>query len=60
MQRCPAGAITAAGHDKVRCKAYIRQETMPFVKNRYGFEGKGCGLCQTRVPCESRIPVLDD
>lgn len=60
MQRCPAGAITAAGHDKVRCKAYIRQETMPFVKNRYGFEGKGCGLCQTRVPCESRIPVPDD
>ena len=60
MQRCPAGAITAAGHDKVRCKAYIRQETMPFVKNRYGFEGKGCGLCQTGVPCASRIPSPGD
>jgi hypothetical protein len=33
---------------------------MPYIKSRYGFEGKGCGLCQTRVPCESRIPVLDD
>jgi epoxyqueuosine reductase QueG len=60
MQRCPAGAITAAGHDKVKCKAYIRQEAMPYVKSRYGFEGKGCGLCQTGVPCESRIPVPGD
>jgi len=30
------------------------------VKSRYGFEGKGCGLCQTKVPCESRIPVRED
>ena len=59
-KRCPAGAITTAGHDKVKCKAYIRQEAMPFVKDRYGFDGKGCGLCQTKVPCESRIPVRDD
>lgn len=60
MPRCPAGAITAAGHDKVKCKAYIRQTTMPYIKTRYGFEGKGCGLCQTGVPCESRIPAPDD
>jgi epoxyqueuosine reductase len=60
MQRCPAGAITAAGHDKVRCKAYIRKEAMPFVKTRYGFDAKGCGLCQTGVPCESRIPVREE
>ncbi len=59
-QRCPAGAITKAGHDKVRCKAYIRQEAMPFIASHYGFEGKGCGLCQTGVPCESRIPVRED
>jgi epoxyqueuosine reductase QueG len=59
-QRCPAGAITKAGHDKVKCKAYIRQEAMPFIKDRYGFEGKGCGLCQTMVPCESRIPIRYD
>ena len=60
MQRCPAGAITAAGHDKVKCKAYIRGTTMPAIKSRYGFEGKGCGLCQTGVPCESRIPSPHD
>lgn len=56
-ERCPAGAITPAGHDKVKCKAYIRQTAMPFIAAHYGFEGKGCGLCQTKVPCESRIPV---
>ena len=60
ITRCPAGAITEAGHDKVRCKAYIRQKAMPFIQERYGFEGKGCGLCQTGVPCESRIPLPDD
>ncbi|MGD9333124.1 MAG: epoxyqueuosine reductase, partial [Desulfobacterales bacterium] len=60
IDRCPAGAITEAGHDKVKCKTYIRQEAMPYVKSTYGFEGKGCGLCQTKVPCESRIPVRDD
>lgn len=60
IQRCPAGAITEAGHDKVKCKAYIRQEAMPYVKSTYGFEGKGCGLCQTKVPCESRIPIHGD
>ena len=60
MRRCPAGAITAAGHDKVKCKAYIRQTAMPYIQSRYGFEGKGCGLCQTGVPCESRIPVPGD
>jgi epoxyqueuosine reductase QueG len=59
MPRCPAGAITAAGHDKVKCKAYIRRTVMPYIKSRYGFEGKGCGLCQTGVPCESRIPAAD-
>ena len=26
------------------------------MKREYGFEGYGCGLCQTGVPCESGIP----
>jgi len=25
-----------------------------------GFEGYGCGLCQTDVPCESKIPTPED
>jgi epoxyqueuosine reductase len=57
IERCPAGAISETGHDKVKCKAYIRQEAMPYIRAHYGFAGKGCGLCQTGVPCESRIPT---
>jgi epoxyqueuosine reductase QueG len=59
IQRCPAGAITKAGHDKVRCKAYTREEAMPYAEAHYGFAGKGCGLCQTGIPCESRIPLRE-
>jgi epoxyqueuosine reductase QueG len=60
MSRCPAEAITEAGHDKVKCKTYMRQEVTPYIKDQYGFEGKGCGLCQTKVPCESKIPSKRD
>ena len=57
MDRCPAGAIGPQGHDKVACKAYIRQSAMPHIRRAYGFDGRGCGLCQTKVPCESKIPL---
>jgi epoxyqueuosine reductase QueG len=60
IDRCPAGAISEAGHDKVKCKAYIQKKAMPFISNHYGFEGKGCGLCQTKVPCESKIPMRQE
>lgn len=33
IRRCPAGAISAEGHDKERCFAYIRETTMPFVED---------------------------
>jgi len=59
MKRCPAGAITEAGHDKVKCKTYIRTVTAPFVEeNQLGFRVNSCGFCQTGVPCESRDPTL--
>lgn len=54
--RCPAGAISVTGHDKARCFAHMRQTVMPRVSERYGVEVPGCGLCQTKVPCEERIP----
>jgi epoxyqueuosine reductase len=56
--RCPAGAITEKGHDKIRCQAYLRdigyrpQEAYDVNKSVFG-----CGLCQTKVPCEDRNPV---
>lgn len=56
MERCPAGAITKEGHDKRKCFDYLFSTVMPRVKAGYGFDGYGCGLCQTGVPCESGIP----
>ncbi|MDA8137160.1 MAG: epoxyqueuosine reductase [Desulfobacteraceae bacterium] len=54
--RCPAGAITEAGKDKNKCLQHVRK-TSAYVKERFGFDGYGCGLCQTGVPCESKIPI---
>lgn len=56
MVRCPAEAITQSGHDKVKCAAYLKTITEPYLLERYGIEGNACGLCQTGVPCESGIP----
>jgi epoxyqueuosine reductase QueG len=56
IERCPAGALTPAGHDKVKCRSYIFAKVREYVKSSFGFEGYGCGLCQTGVPCESKIP----
>jgi epoxyqueuosine reductase QueG len=58
--RCPAGAISEAGHDKEKCKDYTRGEVLEHVKTRYSLDAYPCGLCQAGVPCESRIPTLDD
>ena len=55
IKRCPAGAISEIGHDKIKCRNYTRSIVR---KNNSSIEGKGCGLCQTGVPCESMIPVL--
>ncbi len=58
MKRCPAGAISEAGHDKVKCKEYIRNVTAVHVEQeQLGFRVNSCGLCQTKVPCESRNPL---
>jgi epoxyqueuosine reductase len=58
-ERCPAGAISENGHDKAKCFKYIRQVTAEYVKTRFGIEVNACGLCQTGIPCESRIPEIE-
>lgn len=55
IERCPIGAITEKGHDKVLCQKYLNM-TKQYVSRHYSFDGYGCGLCQTGVPCESGIP----
>lgn len=58
IRRCPAGALSTAGHDKPRCKAYIRGVTSPYVERELlGTPVNACGLCQTGVPCEKGIPA---
>jgi epoxyqueuosine reductase len=56
INRCPAGAVSAKGHDKEKCKSYILNATLPCASSRYGIRAYACGLCQTKVPCESGIP----
>ena len=56
MDRCPVGAITAAGHDKETCRQHL-VASRKYVKKTYRFTGYGCGLCQVGVPCEAGIPV---
>ena len=56
IRRCPAGAISPKGHDKEKCKSYILNGTLPNSTSRFGIRAQACGLCQTKVPCESGIP----
>ncbi|MGC1401776.1 MAG: epoxyqueuosine reductase [Thermodesulfobacteriota bacterium] len=60
IDRCPVGALSEAGHDKLKCLAHLKPPTADYVKSHYGFDGYGCGLCQTGVPCESKVPVRGD
>ncbi|MEN6439464.1 MAG: epoxyqueuosine reductase [Syntrophobacter sp.] len=57
IKRCPAGAISEQGHDKTKCSDYLKKVTSEYVRDHYGIETDVCGLCQTAVPCESRIPA---
>lgn len=55
-KRCPADAITAENaHDKDKCYQKVASSTKYCIKN-YKIFIYGCGLCATRVPCESGIP----
>lgn len=55
IKRCPIGAITEKGHDKLTCSKYVGM-TRKYVPRHLAFNGYGCGFCQTSVPCESGIP----
>jgi len=59
--RCPAGALSEKGHDKLKCWIMLSETQKPWLEGAHGpgYIGRyaGCGLCQTGVPCEHRIPV---
>lgn len=56
IARCPAGAITESGHDKIKCLEFQRRE-FAGLRERLKVGNTGCGLCQTKVPCEFKNPV---
>lgn len=59
MERCPAFAITAKGHDKVQCRRYREKLFGDFLHDQCGLDVRMdfCGLCQTGIPCESVNPM---
>jgi epoxyqueuosine reductase QueG len=60
IPRCPVSALSENGHDKLKCLGHLHPVTSDYVKSEFGFDGYGCGLCQTKVPCESKIPTKQD
>jgi len=61
INRCPAAAITEKGHDKIKCHQYLLDIGYNVAKLKDGYDNDksvaGCGLCQTKVPCEFQNPV---
>jgi epoxyqueuosine reductase len=55
-KRCPVDAVSEKGHDKKACMEHVSGTCGKYVKEKWNFDGYGCGLCQTKVPCESGIP----
>lgn len=57
IPRCPVAAISRHGHDKPACHDYIRTVTAPYAFEVCQQQVTPCGLCQTRIPCETRNPL---
>ena len=61
MERCPAGAITDKGHDKFKCWQYLDDIGYASTLSGDNYDNDvsvaGCGLCQTKVPCEFQNPT---
>ena len=61
IKRCPAEAISETGHDKLKCQQYLHEIGYSRESYASGYDNEksiaGCGLCQTKVPCEFENPV---
>lgn len=56
IARCPAGAITEAGHSKILCRDFQHVQ-FATLRETLKVGNTGCGLCQTKVPCEFKNPM---
>ena len=70
-KRCPADAIDEAGHDKIKCRGYVRivakemfEKLGPLLKPRKHGErvsyAAGCAFCQFAIPCMHRNPMAEN
>ena len=56
IERCPVNAISFENrHDKLVCSRHVTG-TIPYIKENYGINIYGCGLCQVGVSCSNEIP----
>lgn len=56
IKRCPAGALSESGHDKMKCGMHVMKCTERWREEFDIEEEAGCGLCQAGVPCSTVIP----
>ncbi len=56
VERCPAKSVRFEGRDKNACRNHIDITCSNYAKEKWNLSGDPCGLCQTKVPCESGIP----
>jgi len=56
IKRCPVGSVRVEGRDKPLCRRHVHETCAVYAEQALSFKGYGCGLYQTRVPCESGIP----
>jgi len=59
QQKCPVGAVSKSGHCKERCSKRVIKST-GYCNRNYHIFIYGCGLCSTKIPCESAIPKIVD
>ncbi|KZX14775.1 epoxyqueuosine reductase [Methanobrevibacter cuticularis] len=60
VRRCPINALSDNGIDKYPCFDKLYGEKGQEIAKKRGAilsSGSGCGLCQTRVPCERKNPT---
>lgn len=57
IKRCPAGAVSAGGHDAMRCRQQAYVTNRERVRKQYGLDMPGCALCLSAVPCSRENPM---
>ncbi len=57
ISRCPVNAVLPGERDKIACREHVYGTIPKAVAERHGVAETGCGLCQTKVPCEGQIPT---